>query len=112
MCVNACRRIVDLSSNSSASPVDQNLPDTTIPSSLTTSTTYAQVVRTTRQEVEPAPGYSRLGPAYAKVDPERQQGGQNQISSNVRERYEFVETHNMETDKQPFENEDSWNTHA
>ena len=98
--------IVDLNSDTSTVPVDQNLRYATTPSSQATSRSYAQVHRTTRQEEESAPNYSRLGPAYARVDPGRQQGSRNQISSNVRERYEFAETHNMETDKQPFEYED------
>ena len=62
--------------------------------------------RTTRQEEESAPNYDRLGPAHATIDPGRQKGSQNQISSSVSGRYEFAEIHNMETDKQPFENED------
>ena len=95
-----------MSSNTSTVPVDQNLRYTTTPSSQTTSGTYAQVCRTTRQEEETAPNYSRLGPAYATVDPERQQGSRNQISSNIRERYEFAEIHHLETDRQDFGHED------
>ena len=71
--------------------------------------TYAEVGRTTRQEEESAqqsPNYSRLGPAHETVDPGRQPGSQNQISSNVIERYELAEIPNMETDRQDFEHED------
>ena len=79
-----------------------------IPSSQATAGTYAQVGRSTRQEEmdESAPNYSGLGPAYATVDQGRQHGSQNQISSNVHERYGFAETYNMETDRQDFGHED------
>ena len=81
--------------------VDQNLRYATLPSSLAASRTDAQVGRSTRQEDESVPDYSRLGTFHATVDQVRQQGrSQNQISSNVRERYEFAEVHNMETDRQ------------
>ena len=97
--------IVDLSSNTSTLPVDQNLRYTTTPSNQATSGTYAPVGRPTRQEEESDPNYSRLGPAHATVNPWTQDS-RNKISSNISERYEFAEIHNMETNKQPFENED------
>ena len=104
-----CRRstIVDLSQNSSTVvtlPVDENLRYATTPSSLATSGTYAQLGTCTRQEDGSALNYSRLLiPAHATVDPGRQPGSQNQISSNVSERYEFAE---IQSDKPNFEHED------
>ena len=92
--------IGDLSPNSSTVLVDQNLRYATTPStpsSQATSGTYAQVRRTTRQEEESAPNYSRLCRAHATVDLERQ-GSRNQISTHVTDRYEFAEIHNMETE--------------
>ena len=97
--------IVDLSSNTSTLPFDQNLRYATTPSSQATSETYAQVGTITRQEEESDPNYSRLGPAHATVDP-GMQGSQNKTFSNISERYEFAEIHNMDNDKQPFEHED------
>ena len=92
-----------MSPNSLTPSIDQNLRYATTPSSLATSGTYAQVGRGTRGEDESASNYSRLATAHVRVDPGRQQGSQNQISSNVSERYEFVE---IQTDKQNFEHED------
>ena len=95
-----------MSLNSSSLPVDPNLRYATTTSSQATSAIYAQVSRNARQEDESAPTYSRLVTALATVDSGRQQGSQNQISSNVSERYRFAEIHNMETDVQNFEYED------
>lgn len=104
--MDTCRSsIVNLSSNTSSLPVDQNLSYATTPSQAT-SGTYAQVDKTTRREEESDPNYSRLGPAQATVDPGKQQDSQNQISSKVCGRYEFAEIRNIEIDKQPFEDEE------
>ena len=105
--LNTCRRstFVELSTNSSIQPVDQNLRYATVPSSQGTSQTYAQVGGNTRQEDESAPDYSMLGPAYATVDQGKQEDSRFQISSNVCERCEFAEIHNMETDRQDYEDE-------
>ena len=78
--LDICRRspFADLSPNTSTLPVERNICYTMIPSRLTTSGTYAQVGRTTRQEDESDPTYSKIGPSHESVDPERQQGSQNQ----------------------------------
>ena len=77
-----------------------------IPSSQATSGTYAEVGTSIRQEDQSAPNYRRLGPTHETVDPERQRGSRNQISSSVSERYEFVEIHNMETEREDSEHEE------
>ena len=107
--MDTCRRSTnpDFNLNTSSLPVERNLSYATIPSSLATSETYAEVGGNARQEDEPTPNYSRLGPAHETADLGRQQleGSQNQISNYVSERYEFAEIHNMETDRQALEDE-------